>query len=72
MAIRCPERSEDGENAHTFSRTRKYAKSPRGTFRRPRCSALPVADEAEHKRVPGSLADAANLLARKIAGTPNG
>jgi len=25
----------------------------------PRCSALPVADKAEHKRVPGSIADAA-------------
>ena len=38
----------------------------------PRCSALPVADEAEHKRVPGSIADEAGLSARKISGTPNG
>ena len=35
----------------------------------PRCLA---ADEAEHKRVPGSIADAAGLSARKISGTPNG
>ena len=34
--------------------------------------ALPVADEAEHKRVPGSIADEADLSARKISGTPNG
>ena len=39
---------------------------------RPRCSALPVADKAEHKCVPGSIADAAASSARKISGTPNG
>ena len=39
---------------------------------RPRCSALPVAETAEHKRVQGSVADAAGLSARKIPGTPNG
>ena len=39
---------------------------------RPRCSALPVADKAEQKCVPGSVADAAVLSARKIPGTPNG
>ena len=36
----------------------------------PRCSALPVADAAEHKRVPGSIADAAAIAARKISGHP--
>ena len=41
-------------------------------WQRPRCSALPVADKAEHKCVPGSIADAADLSARKISGTPNG
>ena len=39
---------------------------------RPRCSALPVADKAEHKCVPGSIADAVDLSTRKISGTPNG
>ena len=39
-------------------------------WQRPRCSALPVADAAEHKRVPGSIADAAALSARKISGHP--
>ena len=34
--------------------------------------ALPVADKAEQKCVPGSVADAAGLSARKIPGTPNG
>jgi len=37
-----------------------------------RCSALPVAEKAEHKHVQGSIADAADLSARKILGTPNG
>ena len=41
-------------------------------WQRPRCSALPVADKAEHKCVPGSIADAAASSARKISGTPNG
>ena len=39
---------------------------------RPRCPTLPVADEVGHKRVPGSVADEADLSARKIPGTPNG
>ncbi len=38
----------------------------------PSCSALPVADKAEHKCVPGSIADEAAPSARKISGTPNG
>ena len=37
-----------------------------------RCSALPVADEAEHKHVQWSIADADDLSSRKISGTTNG
>ena len=49
--------------------SRKQAiKRPGGS----RCSVLPVADETEHKRVPGSIADEVDLSARKISGTPNG
>ena len=59
-------------NGHTFSPARKYAKSRRDTFRRPRCSALPVADTAEHKRVPRSVCDAGVLSPRSTPGTANG
>ena len=57
---------------HTFSPARKYAKSRRETFRRPRCSALPAADAAEHKRVPRSVCDAGEPSPRSTPGTANG
>ena len=41
---------------------------PRG----PRCSALPVAEEAEHKRVQRSVGNAAASAARRPQGTANG
>ena len=38
----------------------------------PRCSALPVADAAEHKRVPRSVGNAVDLSTRRPPGTANG
>ena len=37
----------------------------------PRCSALPAADEAEHKRVQRSVCNEAVLAARRTQGTAN-
>ena len=56
----------------TFSPARKYPKSRRGPPVWTRCSALPAADEAEHKRVQRSVCNEAALAARRAQGTANG
>ena len=45
---------------------------PKAFPRGPRCSALPVAEEAEHKRVQRSVGNAAASAARRPQGTANG
>ena len=63
------------ENVRSYLRIPACAAGGRASWfiaPRPRCSALLVADKAEQKCVPGSVADAADLSARKIPGTPNG
>ena len=59
LLARLQNRSSAAKEVHkghdTFSPARKYPKSRRGPPVWPRCSALPVAEEAEHKRVQRSV-----------------